>query len=347
MTMLTRTAASDCSVVICAYTTERWPLLVAAIESVRSQITCPLEIIVVADHSPRLAELLAESYRGSQTVRVVANHEERGLSGARNSGVAAARGSIIAFLDDDATAAPDWLLYHAAQYQNPAVMAVGGAIQPLWQSGRPAWFPEEFDWVVGCTYRGMPDQAAPIRNPIGANMSIRREVLDSNGGFRSDVGRLARWPGGCEETELCIRARQRWPDKLCMYEPRALVYHHVPAQRGSWRYFFARCWAEGNSKATVSRLAGRQAGLASERTYTLRTLPRAVVRNMRESLQRRNRSGFERAGAVATGLWVTTAGYVYGALRGPARGQANGERPALMPNPAVEPFADSQAEKAG
>ena len=80
--------------------------------------------------------------------------QQRGISGARNSGIAAARGAIIAFLDDDAIAAPDWLEQLLAGYSSPNVLGVGGAIEPQWQGGRPRWFPPEFDWVVGCTYLG-------------------------------------------------------------------------------------------------------------------------------------------------------------------------------------------------
>lgn len=48
----------------------------------------------------------------------------------------------------------------------------------------PVWFPCEFDWVVGCTYAGMDVRSGRIRNPIGANMSIRADVIARAGGPR-------------------------------------------------------------------------------------------------------------------------------------------------------------------
>lgn len=297
------------SVIICAYAEERWANLVAAIGSVREQCVPPPEIVVVVDHNPAL---LARARSRLPGVVTVENQQPRGLSGARNSGIAAARGAIIAFLDDDALAAPDWLERLGAWYGDPRVIGVGGAIEPLWTGGRPGWFPEEFDWVVGCSYRGMPTETAPVRNVIGANMSFRREVFEVVGGFRSGIGRLGARPLGCEETEFCIRARQRWPRRVLLYEPRARVRHRVPAGRARWGYFRSRCYAEGLSKALVSRLVGAEDGLASERTYTSRTLPRGVARGIADTLLRRDPRGLARAGAIVAGLGLTTAGYLAG-----------------------------------
>jgi len=301
--------ARDVSVIICAYTEARWDELVAAIESVQQQKTPPREIIVVIDHNPGLLERVRAHMSG---VVAVKNGEPRGLSGARKSGIAAAQGQVIAFLDDDAVAEPDWLEQLVAGYDDPRVLGVGGMIEPLWLDGRPDWFPEEFDWVVGCTYRGMPQMTTPVRNLIGCNMSFRQTVFEAIGGFRCGIGRVGTRPVGCEETELCIRARQRWPESVLLYEPRARVHHRVPANRACWSYFRSRCYAEGLSKALVSQFVGTEDGLASEWTYTLRTLPQGIVRGLADTLLRRDPMGMMRAGAIAAGLAITTAGYLMG-----------------------------------
>ncbi len=88
---------SDSSVVICAYTEERWNELIATIESVQCQTLPPNEIIVVIDHNPQLLKRVQEHILD---VIVVENTETYGLSGARNSGIATARSHIVAFLDD-------------------------------------------------------------------------------------------------------------------------------------------------------------------------------------------------------------------------------------------------------
>ncbi len=306
------TASACFSVIICAYTEERWEDLIAAVESVRQQTLPPLEIIVVCDHNPTLFALARERFAGAV---VIENSQPRGLSGARNSGIAASNGKVLAFLDDDAVAAPDWLSALAAHYQDPAVMGAGGQIQPMWLAGRPGWFPAEFEWVVGCTYLGMPTRIAPVRNLIGANMSFRRQVFVDVGDFRSGMGRVGAFPAGCEETELCIRANQRWPEQHLVYDPAAVVQHRVPASRGAWAYFSSRCYAEGLSKALVSRMVGAGDGLSTERQYTLRILPRGILSGISSALHGKW-TGLGQAAAIALGAAITGFGYLVGRIKG-------------------------------
>jgi glucosyl-dolichyl phosphate glucuronosyltransferase len=296
----------DVSVVICAYTEERWAALQAAVDSVRSQSVLPREIIIVADHNPALLARVREQYTDAI---VVENHEPRGLSGARNSGIAAARGALIAFLDDDAIAETTWVEKLAACCEDPEVLGAGTFVEPVWETDRPAWFPEEFYWVVGCSYRGLPRTQLPVRNLTGGSMCLRREIFEIVGGFRTGIGRTSARPLGCEETELCIRAGQHWPHKFFLYDPRIQIQHRIPASRTCWAYFRARCYAEGQSKALVARHVGAGAGLASERTYTLKILPQGVVRGVADAVLRRDRTGLARAGAIVAGLAITTAGY--------------------------------------
>ncbi|GAC1387696.1 MAG: hypothetical protein NVSMB33_17300 [Ktedonobacteraceae bacterium] len=299
----------DISVIICAYTEERWHDLVAAIESIQQQRTSAREIIVVIDHNSALLERVQAYLPG---VTALENREKQGLSGARNSGIAVAQGALVAFLDDDAIAEPDWLTWLSYCYTDQRVLGVGGRVEPLWSSQRPAWFPEEFYWVVGCSYRGLPETLAMVRNPYGGCTCYRREMFEIVGGFRNDIGRVGKRPLGCEETELCIRAKQHWPQKIFLYEPRASIQHRIPTSRAHWLYFRSRCYAEGLSKAAVAGYVGAKDGLASERSYVRRTLPQGIARGIIDALGHHDMSGFARAGAIVAGLAVTTTGYLVG-----------------------------------
>jgi len=326
----------DISVIICAYTEKRWDDLVAAVESVRQQTLKFDEIIIVIDHNPILLKKVQDHIPG---VCVVENTETQGLSGSRNSGIAVAKGEIIVFLDDDAVATSDWLMFLKEAFSDPQILAAGGPVIPLWLDSEPAWLPQEFYWVVGCTYRGTPQTAQIIRNPIGANMSFKREVFDIVGGFRSEIGRVGTRPLGCEETELCIRARQHWPEKGILYQPEAIVYHRVPASRASWRYFFSRCYAEGLSKAAIARYVGSKDSLSSERSYICQILPGGILRGVMDTLLRYDLTGLLRAGAIAIGLMMTTMGYLAGII---GQRVASCKEPGTIANSTIRSFTASK-----
>jgi hypothetical protein len=189
-------------------------------------------------------------------------------------------------------------------------MGVGGSVDPIWERERPRWFPMEFDWTLGCSYKGMPTQRSDVRNVYGGNASYRKEIFEEIGGFQSGIGRIGDKPLGCEETELCIRARQRWPHRRFLYEPAAKIYHHVPRMRTGFRYFRSRCYAEGRSKARLTRLVGLDDGLATERTYVTRALPRAIASGIGDALRHGDPYGLCRSGAVVAGFGLVSIGYL-------------------------------------
>jgi glycosyltransferase involved in cell wall biosynthesis len=313
------------SIALCAYTDRRWSALVRAVESIRAQTLPAHEIILVIDHNDALLRTAKDAF---PDVRVVPNTAEGGAGGARNTAAELATGDVLVFLDDDARAVPGWLAEQADALADESVIGVGGDIEPDWEGGRPAWFPEEFQWVVGCSYRGLPISSAPVRNLIGCNMSMRLDAFREIGGFRGGFGnvkvdpvvgqrprlleRLVTGSAGTEETELCIRATQRWPERRWLYRPGVRVSHEVPRARQTVRYFVARCFDEGVAKATVvSGNVGSKDGLAVERSYTLSVLPPGVLRNLGQAA-RGDLSGLGRAGAIVTGLVVTVGGYGLG-----------------------------------
>ncbi|WP_082599867.1 glycosyltransferase family 2 protein [Nocardioides sp. Soil777] len=305
------------SVVICAFTEHRLADLTAAIDALRGQSRPADQVILVIDHNEVLLRLARSAW--APGAEILTNQGAPGLSDARNTGVAAATGAVIAFLDDDATPEPDWLEHLVAPFADPRVVAVGGAAIPRWESARPRWWPAEFDWVVGCTYRGMPTVGGEVRNVLGATMAFRADVFAGGEGFSLVVGRVGASATGCEETELCIRLRQHRPDASILFEPRAVVHHRVTPARERFAYFARRTFAEGRSKAAVARLVGARDALSTERSYVARTLPAGVGRGLVSTCWRGDLSGAARAGAISIGFLLTATGYGLGRVGGLAR----------------------------
>jgi hypothetical protein len=305
------------SVVIAAFTMDRWAFLEAAVASVRAQTVPVLETVVVIDHHPGL---LARARREFADVTVIPNAGGRGASGSRNTGVAASSGEVVAFLDDDAVASATWLEPLLRHFTRPDVVGVGGRLDPLWAGRRPRWFPPEFGWVVGASYRGMPEKAEPVRNVWSGNMTVRRQVFDAIGGFRADFGKV----GGRsrpEDTDFCLRAaadRGTW-----IYEPAGLARHRVPAQRATLSFFLRRCFQEGHGKAALAALNGIRESTSAERLYARYLLPAAIARGLRDAM-RGDASGGLRSAAIGAGFFSAAAGFLAGRAAGIAHRGSGG-----------------------
>jgi cellulose synthase/poly-beta-1,6-N-acetylglucosamine synthase-like glycosyltransferase len=323
--------ASDVSVVVATYDVARWAELGECLEALAAQRLPPREVIVVVDHNAELLEMVRGSF---DWVDAVESAGRRGLAGARNSGSSAATGAIIAFIDDDAAPAEDWLEHLLEGFRDEDVVGVGGALVPRWPGRPPAWMPREFYWVIGCSYTGLPDALAEVRNPIGANMAVRADVLRSVGGFREgddhDQPRALRSRGVVraagnipDDTDLAIRVSRARPRATWLYQPAAVVHHHVTDERTTFGYFLRRSFEEGGGKAHLARRVGADAGLASERRHAASVIPRGVAREL-SSLLRGDPAAGLRAAAIVAGLAATVAGFAVAMLGQVLRPRAAG-----------------------
>jgi GT2 family glycosyltransferase len=300
-------------VVVCTYTLARIDLLLRCVGSVAAQLGAHDRLWVVIDAEDAVAARCREQLvadRGElPAMTVLTNRAGRGLSGARNTGLSAGSAEVVAFIDDDAEPRVGWLDALRRRFSDPAVEVVGGAVVPRWSGGAaPAWFPEEFGWVVGCDYAGMPGDGAPIRNPIGANMAIRRSVFARVGGFDEQFGRVGAGYSGCEETELSLRAGDGRPPGAIVRDTSAVVDHLVSAERQRFAHLVRRCYDEGRSKALLSRRAGPSGALSSELRHVRSTLPRSWARTLRRA-EPTPLDATRRVGVSVTGLLATAAGF--------------------------------------
>lgn len=193
------------------------------------------EIIVVDNNDdPARAAEFGARYAGIDCLRYI--HEPvPGLSTARNAGAQMARGAILAYLDDDAIAPPNWLRELQAGYRKfgEAAAIAGGPVDPVWVTPRPRWLTKKFegmftivDWGGDCREIGSKEWLA------GCNYSIRRDQLLALGGFVTHLGRK----GGLsllsnEELEITDAVREQ--GGKIIYVPTARVKHRIDPSRVS------------------------------------------------------------------------------------------------------------------
>lgn len=292
------------SVVIATHLPQRREALAAAVASVRGQ--GPQEVVVAVDNN---AELYGWVTKQLTDVLPVHNQAGRGASTTRNAGARVAAGRILAFLDDDAVARPGWLQNLTAPLTRADVVAVGGKLQPVWLGRVPRWMPEEFFWVVGASYRGLPPSAAPVRNVWSGNMAVSRADFWAIDGFREGFGKTGR-RSQPEDTDFCIRLTTALPGRTCWYEPTAQAGHSVPPDRGTLRFFIRRCFNEGQGKADIATLLGPRLALRAERQHASKTLPKGIRRELRQAVVDREFSAAARASAIGIGLSAAGLGYL-------------------------------------
>ncbi|MEB3219986.1 MAG: glycosyltransferase [Nostocales cyanobacterium 94392] len=246
------------SAIICTHNRDHY--LGAAIDSLLSQnFVNDFEVVVVDNGSKDNTKQVVEQRLENHLLKYI-YEPVLGLSVARNTGAKAARGEILAYLDDDAVASKSWLqiLYDAYQ-NNPKLAIAGGKVTLLWpeQTLPPRWLSPGLAGNLGAYDLG--DRVVSIENPgltpRGLNYSIRRSFLDEIGGFDINLGRVGKNLLSNEELQMTELALEKgWQ---VAYLPDALVAHNVSPERLKRSWFFSRGWWQGISECYREQLAGK------------------------------------------------------------------------------------------
>jgi glycosyltransferase involved in cell wall biosynthesis len=264
------------SVVIC--TRNRAVLLAGAIDSVVRQNFPPheYELVVVdnasSDHTPDVVRRWA----GVAPVRHVVE-EKIGLCIARNTGWRAARGDVVAFLDDDAIALPGWLdaVKNGFETTGRTPGVIGGPVEPLWQSNRPTWLSDQIAGALTIVHWG--DAAKDIEDIrrewlVGANMALPRRLLHDVGGFHPWLDRAG--TNLLSSGDVFLQRELMRRGYRCRYLPAMAVRHLVPEARLTKRWFLRRFYWQGVSDAVMHLIEampskGRRLSLAMARSAAL------------------------------------------------------------------------------
>ena len=217
----------------------------------------------------------------AELVRLAATHAARlirvarpGVSAARNAGAQAsaqaAGGRYIAYIDDDAIPAPDWvecILAVLSEHRACAVAVIGGRILPKWEAPLPAWWPASLRGVLSIieyegrgAYRSaeLPDGL----EPYAANMVVHVPSLLEVGGFGSGAGRYGNSLLSDEEVQLAWMLQDR--GGRAIYDSRIVVHHQIQARRLCPEWLLSRLYWQGASTVLTRRLLNRRGSVWRE-----------------------------------------------------------------------------------
>jgi GT2 family glycosyltransferase len=293
---MTSATSPSIGVLVCTHQSERRDQLSAAVASVRVQTRTPDELLVVVDGDESLADLVRTEL---PDVKVLCLGTNQGVSVARTRGAEALGTDLVVFLDDDAVAEPGWLARLLVPLADPDVLGSSGRSVADFLGPRPGWLADEFLWVVGCSYRGMPTEPTRVRNFFGGCAMVRRSVFLEVGGFDPSVGHHGDSVGGGEEADFCLRATAATGGSFA-FEPAAVIHHRVPVARLTWGYFLTRCYGEGRMKARIARQ--QSAGALGPEAAFARQAPLAILAALRQGRPSRAAGILLGCTAVAGGL---------------------------------------------
>ena len=274
------------STIIC--TLNRAAYLQRAIQSLVDQ-TLPkeqYEIIVVDNGSTDNTKAVVEGFEHFENLRYI-YEPIMGLSQARNTGWQNAHGEYIAYLDDDAIACPEWLekIVEAFETVQPKPGSVGGKVVPIWEVERPTWLSKQLERPLSIV--NWADRPTSLTEGYqflaGTNVAYPRHILDEVGGFSTNLGRKA--SNLLSNEEILLKRQLKRRNLATYYDPDICVYHNIPAERLTKRWFYRRAFWQGMSDVVLQHLDACERGGKERHTFKarldaslFRVVPRGLLR---------------------------------------------------------------------
>ena len=306
------------SIIIPSFKIDNYSDLVDAIDSLLNQSYADIEVIVVSHTSKNLYEKIVKAYVTQNKVKVIFSERSLGAYAARNVGIKAAHGDILAFLDDDAVADEKWVENLVNTYQELNAMAVGGKMLPVWLPRKPAYFPEELYWLVGATHKGFAeDKLAEVRNAFGSNMSFKREVFKQAGLFNENLGFSKRGRSYIQagEAEFSLRMTGKFGVGV-IYNPEAIVHHKIPVSKARLKLLFKRSFYQGYSKVLLDKLGPSSNSISTEKSYLKNLLLRYIPQRIKKCFTGPGRvAQIKQLLVLVSSIMAVGLGFVYGHIK--------------------------------
>jgi len=312
------------STIITTFSESRLPDVFDLLASLKEQTYPHIEVLFVGERTPELCGRVREyaDQRNMRNVAILFNDGDPGLSAARNVAIPEAKGELIAFLDDDVVAFPDWAEALVRAFAETDAIGVTGPALPLWENPSMAWFPEELYWIISCTAWSGWDRVREVRNAWGMNMAFRKEAFSVAGLFHSATG-YHKGPFA-EDNEFSLRVRSK-TGKRILYVPDATVWHKVHRYRLSLSFVRERAYWIGRSRRNLARFDAAAGGAGNlpmpERDLLGRIIARRIPSDL-AGLVRTPSAALKRLSLTAWALIFVALGYYSHLLPGRNRAVA-------------------------
>ena len=300
------------SVIICSYSMGRYDSFAETINSVLAQTYDSLELVIVVDGNKVVYDRVTEEFSDQENITFHLNEENKGISASRTIGAEIASGEVVAMIDDDATAESDWIENLLETYTTTDALAVGGIVMPNWVEEKPAFFPEEFYWLVGCNERGFGEHGEEVRNTYGSNISFKREPFLSVGGYDTRTGRKGSKHIQAHEAPVGIRLRNKF-DKGVVYNTNAVVHHKLFEYRADPWWLTQRSFWQGYSKRIMDLILPE--AKADKNDYLQQLLLVFVPMRVKKCIKSRSLVQLQQLVMIFIFTVATSTGYLYGMLK--------------------------------
>jgi glycosyltransferase involved in cell wall biosynthesis len=286
--------------------------LLDSIRSARQPANLTVRVIVVDNNSIDNTREVVESCLPLFGDRPLYLFEPAiGQSAARNRGLQALSGDLVGFLDDDEQVDAAWFTTVRDAFDDTTIDFISGPYMPAWAVDPPAWLPKSYPAVVGWIDAG--DRVLAYGRDydgimMGGNAIVRRSFVDKIGPFNTRLGRVGQRLTTGEDADY--HQRLLAAGARGYYLPGLIIYHHIPGERLTKRYYRRWCFYRGISLAQLDRERPEPvAHLCGVPRYLFGTGARAIVTLARAACSRRRDP--ERLFSNELPLW-DLAGFVYG-----------------------------------
>jgi glycosyltransferase involved in cell wall biosynthesis len=211
-------------------------------------------ILVVDNNSKDDTEEVVREMAAQSDRRVVYVKEtKQGLSHARNAGIGAGEGDIIGFIDDDEEIDDQWYEVAAREFADSSVDFIGGPCLANWAAPAPDWLPPGYHAAIGVVPPKPRASFGPKFSGIlmGGNAVIRRKVFDQIGAYSTRLGRSGK--GLLSEEDAEFYRRLMAAGVQGMYVPELIMYHHIPVERMTRKYYRRWCYWRAVSQGVLDR----------------------------------------------------------------------------------------------